>query len=417
MAHFAYRARNAQGNMVAGNIEGSSKSGAAASLQEQGLTPIELKETSKPSGMVGGQGGNGFKKWLGNLRAEKVEHVDVLLFSRQIHTLLRAGVPIMRALAGMQESANKGMRQVLLELRESLDSGRDLSTSMARHVNKVFSPFYIAMVRVGEMTGMLEEIFLRMFHHLEFEKYMRDQVKSALRYPSFVMTAMAVAIAVVNIWVIPTFAKVFQGFKVELPLMTRMLIGFSNFMLHNWPFLLGGIFACIFAFKSWVGSTAGRRQWDQTKLNLPIAGKIIKKATLARFSRSFALAMQSGVPIIQAMTVVAQSMDNVYLTEKIEGMRAGIERGESVLRTAVASGMFPPVVLQMIAVGEESGSLDNMLAQVAEMYQNEVEYEIKTLGQQIEPIMIVFLGIMVLILALGIFLPIWDLGKAANHGR
>ncbi|MRR52139.1 MAG: type II secretion system F family protein, partial [Rhodocyclaceae bacterium] len=340
-------------------------------------------------------------------------HVDILLFSRQIYTLMKAGVPIMRALAGLQESsANPAMKNVLQDIRESLDSGRELSVSLARHP-RVFVPFYLSMVRVGELTGRLEEIFLRLFDHMEFERFMREQVKSALRYPSFVIAAMVAAMFVVNIWVIPAFAQVYKGFNAELPLMTKILIGFSDFMVAWWHLILGAMAAAGIAFKSWIGTRAGRYRWDKIKLRIPIAGKIVRKATLARFARSFALASRSGVPIIQALTTVAQTVDNDFLAEKIENMRDGVERGESVLRAAIGAGVFTPVVLQMIAVGEESGSLDEMMQEIADMYQNEVEYELKTLSQQIEPILIVFLGIMVLILALGIFLPIWDLGKAA----
>jgi len=269
------------------------------------------------------------------------------------------------------------------------------------------------MVRVGEMTGRLEEIFIRLFDHMEFERFMREQVKSALRYPSFVVMAMAAALFVVNIFVIPAFAKVFAGFGAELPLMTRMLIGFSNFMVNWWHALIGIVVAAVFAFKAWVATPGGRYTWDKTKLKIPIAGKIVRKATLARFARSFALASRSGVPIIQAMTTVAQTVDNAYLADKIERMRDTVERGESLLRSAISVDAFTPIVLQMIAVGEESGALDDMMDEIAGMYQSEVEYELKTLAQQIEPILIVALGIMVLILALGIFLPLWDLGKVA----
>ncbi|HMX16847.1 MAG TPA: type II secretion system F family protein, partial [Rhodocyclaceae bacterium] len=217
----------------------------------------------------------------------------------------------------------------------------------------------------------------------------------------------------VNIWVIPAFAQVFKGFNTELPLMTRVLIGFSDFMVAAWPVMLLAAAAAVFGFRAWVATPKGRLSWDSLKLRVPIAGKIIRKATLARFARSFALAMRSGVPVIQAMTVVSQTVDNQFIAGKIEQMREGIERGESVLRTALTAAVFTPVVLQMIAVGEESGALDEMMEQVADMYQREVEYELKTLSDQIEPILIVFLGALVLILALGIFLPIWDLGKAA----
>jgi MSHA biogenesis protein MshG len=269
------------------------------------------------------------------------------------------------------------------------------------------------MVRVGEATGLLDEIFLRLFDHLEFERFMREQVKSALRYPSFVVMAMAAAIIVVNIFVIPAFAKVFEGFGADLPLMTKILLGFSNFMVAWWPAMLVGLVAAIFVFRAWVRTTAGQMQWEAMVLRFPIAGKIVRKAAMARFSRSFALGLRSGVPVMQALTNSAQTVDNSYIAAKIEGMRDTVERGESVVRAAIASNFFSPVVLQMISVGEESGSLDEMLEEVGQMYQREVEYELKTLGQQIEPILIVCLGAMVLVLALGIFLPMWDLGKVA----
>jgi MSHA biogenesis protein MshG len=224
---------------------------------------------------------------------------------------------------------------------------------------------------------------------------------------------MAVALFVVNIWVIPTFAKVFQGFNAELPVMTRALIGFSEFTVSWWHVILGLAIAAAFAFRAWIRTPAGRYQWDKLKLRIPVAGKIIRKATLARFARSFALAMRSGVPIIQALTTVAQTVDNAFISEKVDQMRDGVERGESILRAAINAGAFTPVVLQMVAVGEESGSLDEMMEEIAGMYQSEVEYELKALSQQIEPILIVLLGVLVLVLALGIFLPIWDLGKVA----
>ena len=407
MPAFAYRGRNAGGETVEGVIEGASANAVADLLFGSGITPLEIK-SAPASALKKKADGGGF-----DLFADKIEHVDVLLFTRQIYTLLKAGVPIMRALTGLQESSmNKAMKSVLGQIRESLDSGRELSVSLARHP-KIFTSFYLSMVRVGEMTGRLEEVFIRLFDHMEFERFMREQVKSALRYPSFVVIAMVVAMVVVNIFVIPAFAKVFAGFGAELPLMTRMLIGFSNFMVAWWHVLLGAIVALIFAFKAWIATPGGGYTWDKTKLRIPIAGKIVRKATLARFARSFALASRSGVPVIQAMTTVAQTVDNAYLADKIERMRDQVERGESLLRAAISAKAFTPVVLQMIAVGEESGSLDEMMEEIAGMYQSEVEYELKTLAQQIEPILIVALGIMVLILALGIFLPLWDLGRVA----
>ena len=409
MASFAYRGRDAAGKLAEGVIDAASSSAAADLLSGRGIIPLSIDERA-----TGGSAGAA--AWWTQLQermAPRVQDAEVMLFSRQIYTLLKAGVPIMRALAGLQESAtSQAMKAVIQGVREGLDSGRELALSFAAYPS-VFSSFYLSMVRVGEMTGRLEEIFLRLFHHMEFEAFMRDQIKAALRYPIFVVIAMAVAITVVNIWVIPAFAKVFQGFGSELPLMTRVLIGFSDFMVAYWYLLLGGLIGCYAGFKAWLRTKRGRYRWDKMKLGFPIAGRIIQKATLARFARSFALASKSGVPIIQALNTVALTVDNDYIADKIGFMRDGVERGDSVLRTALQARIFTPVVLQMIAVGEESGSLDDMMEEVADLYQREVEVEIKNLSASIEPILIVFLGILVLILALGIFLPIWDLGKAA----
>ncbi len=409
MALFAYRCRNPQGVLVTGVVEATTSAAAADNLFGQGLRPLEIKPTrGGEKRAAGGSALSGLPFFK-----EKVRHEDILLFSRQIHALLKAGVPIMRALAGLQESSSsQALRKVLQDVRESLDSGRELAASLARHP-EVFAPFYLAMIRVGEMTGRLEEVFLRLFYHLEFEQFMRNQVKSALRYPIFVVTAMIIALAVVNVWVIPAFATVFKGFHAQLPLMTRILIGFSDFVRTNGLFILVGAIGAGFAFRSWIRTPTGHYGWDRWKMSFPIAGNIILRATLARFARSFALATRSGVPVIQAMSTVAQTVDNVYVADKIEKMREGIERGESVLRTAANAKVFTPVVLQMVAVGEESGALDDMMQEVAEMYQREVEYDLKNLSQQIEPILIVCLGVLVLILALGIFLPIWDLGRVA----
>jgi MSHA biogenesis protein MshG len=197
--------------------------------------------------------------------------------------------------------------------------------------------------------------------------------------------------------------------------MTRILIGTSRFTVSYWPAMALALGGMVFGFISWIGTPPGRLAWDKRKLRIPVAGKIIHKATMARFARSFALSMRSGVPIVQALTVVSQTVDNAYLGMRVDQMRDGVERGESILRTATAAGIFTPIVLQMIAVGEEAGSLDELMDEIAQMYEREVDYELKTLSSQIEPIMITFLGVMVLILALGIFLPIWDLGKAALH--
>ena len=410
MPFFEYSGRAGDGSEARGVLEAATACAAADQLVQRGIRPTRIVPGRAPAK------GLDLGAVLAGFSQPKILPVDVMLFTRQLHTLLRAGVPILRALAGLQESmSNRSMQAVVQDVRDNLQGGRELSACFARHP-RIFTPFYVSMVRVGEMTGLLEEIFIRLYEHLDFERFMREQVKSALRYPSFVILAMGVAIVVVNLFVIPAFAKVFAGFKVQLPLMTRMLIGFSDFMQNFWYVMLGGVVAAVFAFRSWTSTPAGLYQWDRIKMRIPIAGTIVQKATLARFARSFALAFRSGVPVIQGLSNVALTVDNAYVAKKIEAMRETVERGDTVLRAAVASGIFTPVVLQMIAVGEESGALDEMMGEVAEMYQREVEYELKTLAQQIEPILIVFLGALVLVLALGIFLPLWDLGKAAKGG-
>jgi MSHA biogenesis protein MshG len=229
----------------------------------------------------------------------------------------------------------------------------------------------------------------------------------------FVVIAMSIAVVVINLFVIPAFAKVFAGFGAELPLMTRILLGMSKFFVDWWHLMLAAVVGGVFAFRAWVATPAGRYQWEGIALRFPIAGKIVHKAALARFARSFALGTRSGVPVMQALANSAQTVDNSYIAKRIDAMRENVERGESVLRAAITTKIFTPVVLQMVAVGEESGSLDDMMEEIGQMYQQEVEYELKTLGQQIEPILIVCLGAMVLVLALGVFLPMWDLGKVA----
>jgi len=408
MAVFSYRGRNASGDLQQGTLEAVDSVAIADLLIKQGITPTEIK----PSGKVSAVAATGISLWQ-TLNEKKVDTVELMLFSRQMHTLLKAGVPIMRALAGLQESAqNPTMAATLQSLRESLDSGRELSAALRLHP-RVFSPFYVSLVQVGEMTGMLDETFMRLYSHLEFEKEMNERIKSALRYPMFVMIAMAMAIVVVNIFVIPAFAKVFAGFHTELPLMTRILMGFSGFMVDYWYYLLVLLLAVIVGFRKYINTVQGRFRWDHYKLEIPIAGKIITKSTLARFARSLGLAFKSGLPVLQGLSVVALVVDNAFMRSRIEQMRDGVERGESILRTAVAAEIFNSTVLQMIAVGEETGDMDGLMFEIAGMYERDVEYEVKTLAQQIEPIMIVALGILVLILALGIFLPIWDLGKVA----
>jgi MSHA biogenesis protein MshG len=404
LPHFNFKGRNTRGELITGILEGTDAGVIADQLINTGITPVDIQTSQRILG-------NDAPEWWRKLNRRKVTNLDLMLFSRQMYTLLKAGVPILRALAGLQESAvNPTMIEVIKDMRVSLDSGRELSASMRQH-SDVFSFFYVSLVRVGEMTGQLEDVFLRLYHHLEFEKEIRESIRAAVRYPIFVVCAMGGAIVIVNLFVIPAFAKVYAGFKSELPFLTKLLIGFSNFMVETWPLQIAVLIGVALGFRAWIATRGGKYKWDRFKLRIPIAGKIILKATLARFARSFSLALQSGVPVVQALSTVALVVDNDYIGQRIEQMRDGVERGESILRTATVAGVFTPAVLQMIAVGEETGELDDLLDEIADMYEREVDYDIKNLAANIEPILTVFLGIMVLILALGMFLPIWGMGK------
>ncbi|HIV73433.1 MAG TPA: type II secretion system F family protein [Candidatus Aquabacterium excrementipullorum] len=417
MSRFTYTARSPLG-VVNGVQDAASASAVADILTSKGLTPLSIKQDGGGSSASAGQGGAAGGGLSGQVSlpgflGPKVTQTDLMIFTRQIHTLLKAGVPILRALAGLHDTAiNPAMKQTLMDLRRSLESGVELSSSMALNP-KVFDNFYVSMVKVGESSGRLEEVFLRLFEHLEFEVFMRQQVKSAMRYPTFVIIAMVAALGVINVMVIPAFANVFKSFGANLPLPTRILMATSNFTInHGWLLLVMAVGAFI-GFRMWIKTPEGRMAWHKTLLKMPLVGPIVSKAALARFARAFALSLRSGVPLERALTGVAYTADNVYMSSRIEALRDSVTRGEPLAHAAAMTGIFTPIVLQMIAIGEETGMVDDLLEEVGDLYGNEVQYALKTLSQQIEPILIVFLGVVVLILALGVFLPMWDLSSVA----
>lgn len=407
MPMYHYRGRNAELAMVTGTLDAESQAEVVRELGAQRIVPIEITSSRPtPEKIVKPPA------WQ-NLLSPKISDTDLILFTRQMYTLQRTAVPILRALAGLRAStSNPALAAVIAELQSDLDEGRNLSTALSRHA-RVFSPFYVSMVRVGEVSGQMSEVFNRLFIHLEFEKDIREQIRSAVRYPMFVIIAALLGIAVLNMFVIPVFADVFAGFNAKLPLPTRLLIGFSNWTVRWWPLLAVGLVAGIFGIRHGLNTIGGRMWWDERKIRLPIVGDIIQKATLAKFARSFALASQSGIPVLQALAVVSQTVDNAFISAKIDKMREAIERGESLSQSAAATGVFTPVVLQMIVVGEEAGEIDSLLLEVAGMYERETGYSIKGLATKIEPLILLLLGVLVLVLALGIFLPMWSLGQAA----
>ncbi len=403
MPLYQYKARGHRGDAITGNMEAVSSDAVATQLIEGGLTPVEITPVKVSSNEIK----------LDAFFPEKVNDTDLIQFSRQMHSLIKAGVPMLSALHGLtQSSKNKTLIKTLQAVTSSLESGRDLATSLSEHPS-IFNPFYVSMIRIGEATGQLEEIFTQLAYYLERDRQTRKQIKSALRYPGFVVTAIIIAIVIINLFVLPTFASVFSKYGAELPLATRILLGTSEFTVTFWKELLVGSITAFFGVRHYINSDNGRYHWDKYKLKMPLVGNIIYRATLARFTRLFAMATHASVPLISALQIVAKILDNSYMEERILGMQTGIERGESITRTATTTGMFDPLVLQMMAVGEETGNIDALMAEVATFYEAEVADDIDKLSSAIEPILTVIIGGIVLVLAWGIFLPLWSLGDVA----
>lgn len=408
MSRFQYKGRSAEGKAVTGTLEAASSGAAATQLFTQGITPIDI---------VAGQDDS--SQTLADLQqrlfSKKPGLEDLALFSRQMYTLLRAGVPILRAVNGLANNArNPRMGEALHDIVRHLEGGRELSTAMHQHTD-IFSSLFVSITQVGETTGQLDEAFLQLSHYLEGEREIRDRIKSALRYPITVLGFIMAAMVIINVYVIPQFAHLFNSFKAELPLPTRILMATSDAFVNYWPYMLGILIVGIITLVRYVKTYHGRLQWDRFKLKIPYTGSIIFRATLARYARSFAMSLRAGVPLIQSLNVVSLAVDNRHVGEKILSMRQSIERGDTLTRSATATEMFTPLVLQMLAVGEETGNVEELLQEVAEFYEREVDYDLKKLSSAIEPVLIVIIGAMVLVLALGIFLPMWDLTSAIKR--
>ncbi|MDG3084795.1 type II secretion system F family protein [Vibrio hannami] len=401
MPNFKYQGRSSDGSKSAGVVDAATEELAAESLINKGIIPTSIIPVS--------QAGSAFDFDLARYLTPSIPLEALVIFCRQMYSLTKAGVPLLRAIKGLTvNSTNKHLKQALEEVGAELTNGRSLSASMKMH-SKVFSPLFVSMVNVGENTGRLDEVLLQLSQYYEQEVETRKRIKTAMRYPTFVITFVVGALFVLNIMVIPQFASMFGRFGVELPLPTRILITTSEFFVAYWPFMLVAIAASFIGFKVWIAGVAGREQWDKFRLRMPIVGDIVNRAQLGRFSRTFALMLRSGVPLNQSIALSAESMGNKYLELRLLEMKSAIEAGGSVSATAINSGIFTPLVIQMIAVGEETGRIDELLMEVADFYEREVDYDLKTLTARIEPILLVIVASMVLVLALGIFLPMWGM--------
>lgn len=398
MAKFKYKAKSSGGDYVTGVVEAGSLNEAMADLYQQNLIPIDLKQTADREVVK--------IKWPFRKRLGLQE---LVMFCRQMYSLTKAGVPIIKAIAGLAESTDQeSLRDSLRKLSKDLAGGKSLTLSMQEQ-SDIYSSLFISMVNVGENTGRLEDVFKQLADYYSMEYETRKRISAAMRYPTLVILFIAAAMVVLNIFVIPVFSQMFAKFGVDLPLTTRILIGTSNFFVQYWPIMAGVAVALPILIRWSLNKKSVRLAWDRVKLRLPVMGSIIDRSLLGRFSRSFFLMLQSGVPLNLALSLVAEAIDNKFLEERILDMRRQIEQGNSLSTVATQSKMFTPLVLQMFSVGDETGRVDELLQEAADYYEREVDYDLKSLTAKIEPILLIFVAVIVAILALGIFTPMWDM--------
>ena len=409
LALFRYRGRSNRGALVTGRFEADNIDAVASRLMNLGITPLQISAASSEGGSVA-------ELWQ-RLGGGKPKTADLVLFARQMYSITKSGLPLLRGLRGLAESThNPALREALYDILQSLESGRDLASSMARHP-QIFPALFLSIVRVGESTGTLDKSFLRLCDYLSQDQDVQDRVKSAIRYPLMVMGAIGIAIAVITIFVIPSFAPLFRSLGNDIPWPTRVIMGMSGFARDHGVILIAGLVAGFFAARYYIRTEPGRYRWDRLKLGVPVLGELLHQAILSRIMRSLSISLDAGLPMIQALTLLSRSAGNVYLAERVIRLRDAVERGDSLSHAAAAADIFPPLVLQMVAVGEETGELTRLLEEVAGFYQREVDYRLRNLTALIEPLLIVMVGAMVLVLALAVFLPLWNMiGKVGHVG-
>ncbi len=401
MAKFSYQARADSGETLTGKMEGANVEAVANQLIQTGAIPLKIEPFEEKQ--------SSWLKIKSKLGLDKPGLDELILFSRQCNALNRAGVPIIRGFRMLAGSyRNHVFAETINDIADDLESGRDLSAAMSRHP-AIFSPLYVNMIRVGETTGHMDEAFAHLHDYFERDRETINQLKAAFRYPLFVIITIIIATIIIMTFVIPKFTAFYAKNRLELPIPTQIIMGISNFMVEYWPFLLVGVIGMGFGFRHYINTEKGRLWWDKSILRFWIIGDITLRAVLARFSRTLAMALSAGVPVLQSITVTARALGNEYIATKVINMREHIERGDSLLRAASRQDIFTPITLQMFAVGEESGRMDEMLEEVAGFYEREVDYDVKHLNATIEPLLTVALAGLVLLLMLGVFLPMWNL--------
>jgi type II secretory pathway component PulF len=403
MTIFKYRARDRVGEAVTGTLDAPGMDIARLRLGEMGYIPIALEE-----GKAKGEGLSiSFLK-------PRVRPKDIIVFNRQLSTLFAAGIPLLRSIQALEEQIeNKTFKEILQQVTTDIQAGTSFSDALVKYP-KVFSGLYVAMIRAGEESGTLDDILKRLATLAEHDAETKAKIKAATRYPKIVIGVMLIAVVILMKFVVPNFVEIFESVQMELPLATRMLLGANHIFASYWYILFGGAGCIYFAFNKYAKTSLGRRHLDILKLKVPIFGPIFLKVAMSVFTRTMSTLNRSGLSIIKNLEICAEVVENVIVAEVIDDLKESVKRGESMAITMRKTKIFTPMVIQMMSAGEESGELDDMLVKVSEYYDLEVDYAIKNISSLIEPLLLAFLGAVVMFLMLAIFMPMWDMVKLAE---
>jgi type IV pilus assembly protein PilC len=408
MPLFEYKARDMKGELISGSMNAADAETVGSELGRMGHFPVTIKSAEADAG--GGEG----EKVDPLERFQKVSNKELVLFTRQMSTLFNAGIPVLGILVALQEQvSSKKFKKVVVQLQADIQGGLSLSEAMQNHP-AVFDELYVSMISAGEAGGVMDELLNRLAGLMEREMENDAKVKGAMSYPKMVVSAMAIAVTVLMWKVVPIFVNMFDKAKIELPLATKILIASNKAFFDYWYLLIGGIALSIFIFKKYTATEMGRYQWDMFMIKVPIMGPIVLRSSMAKFARVFGTLQAGGVSILEILSVTARVVDNVVISSIIRGLRDSVQEGTGLAAPLKQSGLIPPLVIQMIAAGEESGALDAMLEKVADYYDEEVDHAVKNLSSMIEPILLLCMAGLVLFLALAIFMPMWDMSKMAG---
>jgi MSHA biogenesis protein MshG len=405
MPSYLYKGTNKSGKTIVGIIEASSPISVAKHLSRIEITPVSINKSIAHHDFSQLMA---YKFGIGRPSLE-----TLIIFSRQMQSMLKAKIDIIRALQLIiASSKNAILRNALTNIILNLEAGFGLALSFQKQ-GKIFLPIVVGMIAVGENSNALVESFTQITRYLETELTTKKRIGAALRYPIIVLVAIFAAVVIVNFMVVPVFEDFFATISTPLPLITRGLIGSSNLFLNYWWLMLISLLLTSAGFIGWVRTNFGRYQWDRIKLRIPLIGSLLHRSLMARFCRTLSMSQHSGMPLLPALKLVAETTHNRYLSQRIMGMLSGLKNGESLVQTAIKTEIFSPIVIQMLNAAQESGDLNSMLLEVAHYYEMDVDYDLKRVGDLLEPILIAIVAVLVLILALGVFLPMWDLSDIA----